>query len=325
MPQAVLDHIDTIDSEELHGVIVSVTRLARVTGLVINPAAPYSALWDALNSSTGAAPMPQYGDTLATGLSPGVQSPYSGLRLARRSVKIVDKDIGTYDVTLKYEHLLDGANQDLQVPKSGILYTKGKCSVREKPTNFYTPYGAAVGAIVNGVPVTKTRLLVANQYPVGTEQAEFSGRYLEQLGEIKVPFPECNAQLQGTCIVVDPVAFAYKFIARINVNTFMGRPPLTWLCSEVSWQVLRPDTGLYQFGFEFQNDPDTWNRDIAFLDPRTNLPPSSVLFANVADQYGIMSLTVNPLPGADVIPAGAWSVPYLARIDFAMEFGAVFK
>lgn len=317
MPQAVIDHVDTLDMEEVNGAITSVTRLARVIGLVNTD---YTILWTALE----AAGVPPYHSTLPEVTVPGV-NPFSGLVLTRRSARLHNDDRGTVDATLKYEHLLAGPNQQLQQPRSGVIYTKGKCSIREKATNFFYPFGVHSG-IVNGTAVEQQRLTVAHQYGNSTsENGELAGLFKEQVGEIKVPFPESNIQFQGVVTILNPVAYAYKFIAAINRFAWQSQPELTWLISEVSWEILRPDTNLYKFGFEMQNNPDGWDPDIVYIDSRTNLPPSDVLRATTPDQYGIVRLVDNPLTLAPNIPAGAWKVPYLRRLNFEVEFGAFFE
>lgn len=328
MGYGVIDHIETVDSEEVNGVVHSLTRLYRVTGLANTD---YTVLWSALSNVNPAPGIPKFGDTLP---AVGATSPFSALVLTRRATKLVDHDKGTVDVTLKYEHILQGPNQNLARPANlaGLIYTKGKCSVREKATNFYHPYGLKDGTIIPNptpdgtvslgtAPSVKTRIVVGHQY---IDDPELGRQYKEQLGEIKVPFPESNAQFEGYLTVINPVAYAQNLIACINSKVFMGQAERTWLCSEISWQVLRPDKNLYRFGFEFQNNPDTWDPDVVFLDSRTNLPPSQVVLAvNTEAATGVLSMQFSPVTGLP-IPAGAWTVPYLRRIDFAAELGGAF-
>lgn len=314
MSQAVIDHWETLDADEVNGAIMSLTRLARVIGLTNTD---YNILWSAL----GDAGIPAAMSTLAG-------SQFSGLVLTRRTPKLHNDDKGTVDVTLKYEHLLAGPNQSLFAPGggSGFIYSKGKCSIREKETNFYYPFGIRTGPLPNGFPTSKVRLVVGHKYPLApAEQSENAGKYLEQLGQVKVPFPESNAQFEGVLAAINPVAYARSLIASTNATQWMGEPALTWLCSEVRWQVLRPDTNLYHFGFEFQNNPDTWDPDITFLDSRTNLPPSTVAIGTIADQYGVKSFAADPTNPGGKLPAGAWTVPYLRRVDFNQAFSAFFE
>jgi len=317
-----------LDCEEDHGVIVSLTRLYRVIGITNTD---YTALWAALANTNPAPGIPQFGDTLPA-IAPGAGGdPWSGLVVTRRSAKNMFDDKGTVDVTIKYEHIMQGPNQELFAPPSGFLFTKGKCSVREKPTNFYYPYGIRSGVIPNPSPdgtptngttaAVRTRIVTSNQY---VNDLELDRQFKEQLGEIKLPFPEGNIQFEGTLLCNDPYAYAMSLIATINQLPFLEQPERTWLCSEVGWQILRPDTGLYKFNFEMQNNPDTWDADVVFIDSRTNLPPSNVQVAVITNPgTGIADTAQNPLTGLP-IPAGAWTVPALRRVDYNTVFAAFF-
>lgn len=322
-----LDHIRTLECEEHLGNIISLTRLVRCFNV---PGTDPSMLLNALNAvglTFGSNP----------GLaSPGSVDPYSSLVLTRRNATITEGDPRIADVTLKYEHLLAGANQALLKPAGGIIYTKGKCSVREKDTNFFYPYGITSGTITvddrgdpigNGKPAVKQFIQVAYRYPLTPIENERPGELFYQVGQIKLPFPEKNVQFEGviTLGLFIPDQYADRFIAHINSKPWKGKPAFTWLCTEVSWQLLRADTGTYKFGFEFQYNSDTWNPDIAFKDNRTNLPPSGAHQAGLADpNTGVINQDQDPLTGLPI--AGiAWSVPALPAIDFNAAFAAVFE
>jgi hypothetical protein len=330
MPAAYIDRLDLLSLEERNGAIRSLTRKARV---IFNPGEPiptdYTVLMTVLE--TAGIPLPF---TVPAG------DGFSSLVLVNRSVQLVENDKSIFDVTLKYDHILDGPNQVLQedteqggigpvLPNpNDILYGKGRCSIAEKTTNFYIPNGV-------GDPVAdRVLILVAHSFPksdqgIPTQSVVPGYPYtVFQGGEITLPFPQENFQMQGVIRTSNPRIIAQAFIAKINGVAWCSRPPFTWICSEVQWECLDISTLVYKFVFEFQYNFDTWNPRVVFIDQRTGRPPANLETANQPNpdpttpdgKAGVLSYTTNPY--IDVVqPAGQWNVPALQPVDFNALFG----
>ena len=257
---------------------------------------------------------------------------YGSLVLIERSTQMGERDKSCVDVTLKYEHILDGPNQELNRPASGLLFGKGRASITQKTTNFYYPYGQ--------VNLGRVQILVAHTFP-----ADYQGvaaltldptlpRTVIQGGEISIPFPQSNFQMQGVITTDNPVAVADQFIAKINSLTWMGKPPLTWICSEVQYDIIDIEGFVYRFAFEFQYNQDTWDATVIFNDQFLGRPPANVLPGTVVNPDSdspetkatppIRSYTENPI-SFNFQPAGYWNVPALGRQDFASLFAALFE
>jgi hypothetical protein len=341
MPVVLQDRIDTLELEERNGVIRSMTRVCRVMFKPEEVKGNYQILSQSLLA------LDAVGLTYLSDLS-GVDR-YDALVLVGRSPKLVG-DPGCVDVTLKYEHVLDGPNQNLHRPKSGVIFGKGRTSIAEKSTNFYYPYGDPK----NG----KVQILTSHAFK--SSDVEVAAMNLTpnfpmtvfQGGEVNIPFPQANFKLQGVILgISDPWKVASAFIACINVKEWLTRPALTWICSEVEWDVLdvgfqNPARQGYKFGFEFQYNLDGWWPTVVFNDQRTGRPPANVRPATtinpedkpdakavnpVDGSIGVKSYMVNPytegLPSyATVIqPAGYWDVPCLKPVNFDQLFGAYFE
>lgn len=310
MTVAFLDRIDQLSLVEKHGVIRSLTRKARV----LFDVRPNN--FTILSEALAFVPAP---------FSTLTEEGYSSLVLIGREPSL-GPDPQVVDVILKYEHILDGPNQELFTNnRRGILFSKGRCSITEKPTNFYWPLGA-VRNFEN-----RTQIQVAHYFPdtvtsvIGDfVQPILFPRTIFQGGEINVPFPQGNIQLQGISDpATNPWDVANQFIAAINDNTWLTKPARTWICSEVQWDILDVRDQVYRFGFEFQNNPDEWDPTAVFLDQRTGRPPANVARGDQIDDNGTLSLVRHPTT-LGLMPAGMWQVPYLRRVNFDELFNAFF-
>lgn len=286
---AYIDRVTTLEAVERHGVIRSMTREARVIFPKADiPNQPNKQPYTILDLAMNVTGMPQpFSTPLDANGKPSLG--YEALVLVERSAKLLPGDINTVDVTLKYEHLLDGPNQPMTPSDPGLaswfpapaklIYGKGRCSITEKTTNFYYPQGDP----------TKGRILIltAHTFPqwevgiVGMPLNPALPRTVIQGGEVSIPYPQENFQLQGVLTTKDPRGRASQFIARINDGFWMGQAACTWICSEVQWEVLNPQNSTYKFSWEFQYNIDTWNPTVAFNDTRTSRPPAGVVLANV--------------------------------------------
>jgi hypothetical protein len=292
MPSVAPDQVSILDLQEDRGVIKSMTRKMRV-------------YFDLTVES-----IPNDPTVLVTALNAaGVPLPFSllsisgceSLVLVKRDVGLVDQDIGTVDVLCKYEHILDGANQVLDAePNSGVagstgtIYGKGKCSITQKPTNFYYPNGISSNTIPNPaydpsteigalqpetitVSLPQTRILVAHTYSNPLLSGSKIGTTEIRGGEVQLPFPQANYQMEGIFNnIVDPWEMAGDLIGTINEETWASKPPTQWLCSEVSFELLSIAQHTYRYKFEWQHNPDGWNPTVIFIDDRTQRPPADV-------------------------------------------------
>jgi len=292
---------------------------------------------------------------------------YANLVLVGRDPRLVEQD-KTIDVTLHYEHILDGPNQLLvggnpnNPDLSGVIFGKLRTNIVEKNTNFYYPYGDPTnprtlivvghsfinpmtgGIIDTGIPP------IVGTFPNTYPNTVFQG------GEVQVPFPQANYKVSGIVFIDDPWFYVITLLAKINSQPFLGYPIGTWLCSEVTFELLNytPGNGsgfnpelfpMYRLDLEWQYNQDTWNPIVAFHDQRTGQPPSQLegdtLYPNpiargpeslqpdpdLLANFGIIVLSfVDSIvtPGF-VQEAGVWQVPSLASVDFAAVFGAAFE
>lgn len=296
---AYIDSVTNLSSSEKGGVLRSLTRKV-IVRWTSTPPSDYQVLLQALATA---------GVPAAFSSLPGTM-----LVVADRSVDLIEEDPGTVSVVLKYEHILDGAYQMLQNPTNGVIYGKGKCSINQKPTNFYRPFGDP--------SQDASQILVAHTFP--RDDPDVPGRTMVQGGEINVPYPQGNFQFEGIMVVNNPWNVVRDLIRTVNITTWLNQPELTWLCSDIDFSVLDASKGWYRFSFEFQNDPDTWNPTVVFNDQRTGRPPADILPPTSYDRSGVRNLAQNPITG-DLQPAGVWYIPYLRPVNYNEYFGAYFE
>ncbi len=361
MPTAYIDRIDNLTFTERNGVIRSLTRKARVLFSRTETIPPD---FSVLSAATAVCPIPYSQPMDMTGTA---IAGYKHLALVERTPSVVENDTSVVDVILKYDHILDGPNQGLIKPFRGKIFGKGRSSIADKTTNFFVPNGG--DSFVDGDD-KRIQLLAAHCFipkdPGAASQCQDPTLLQTALqgGEISVPFPQANFGFQGYIYTSAPWNTVWKYIARINLLLWCGKPPFTWICSEVQFEVLDPspvtvpagitaNTPLYKFSFEFQYNVDTRNPTVVFHDQRTGRPPAYVaatpttltdLLTGITTTYttpiglirdpatGVKNLQLNPFadtvtipPQATTMPAGMWTVPFLKPIDFNAEFGAIFE
>lgn len=207
-----IDRVDDLSLVERHGVIQSLMRKARV---IFRGTPPPSYL--ALSQALTVCPNP---------FSILTDAGYSALILIGREPRIAELEPSCVDVTLKYEHMLDGPNQLLNnnpyvvgqtQPIPGVLFGKGKCSITEKTTNFYYYQGDPA----NGqTPILVGHTLQPQEAgPVGMTSYPGLPNLIIQGGEITIPFPQSNFQLEGIYALLaggDPHNVARQFVGKIN-------------------------------------------------------------------------------------------------------------
>lgn len=273
--------------------------------------------------------------------------PYNYLVLIRRSPKIMD-DPRWVEVLLNYEHVIDGPNQLLNPVPLQNIYARGRCSIVEKPTNFYYPGG--------DTQMEREQIVTAHTFPKNTtSKAALASdptkpRTVIAGGEISIPYPQANIRFEGVYTTNNtdrtPYDIAKQIIRHVNLLPWNGDKEFTWLCTEVSWELsgympateiapallkpladvlpnVNPSFPLYKMSFEFQFNHDTWDPFVVFIDPDTGNPPADIKEGDVVEIFpnGVQVKNSTRHPDTNnIIPAGAFSVPALPRLDFKQFF-----
>lgn len=253
-----IDRLDLLTCEEHLGAIRKLTRKARIVGFIT---APTSYL--ALNAVLAKAGIPAPGSFLDGDAN-------SQLVLVSRIPTLLD-DRSAYDVVLNYEHILDGSNQNFSGGGNpfGSIFGKTKCSVQQKKTNFYREKGVG----------NKKQITVAHRWPSSgpNRDQDNPGVLHVQGGEVDVFIPQRTYHCEGYYDTIVPWVIADFLIATVNNTTWNNKPAREWMCTEVSWEMLRLKPRRYRFGFEFQHNPDGWDPQVVFIDPRTQRPPQELV------------------------------------------------
>lgn len=298
MPSVSVDTLNTLNAVENRGVIRSMTRMATV---IFQP----SELVGVVNQSILQLALAACDATNLTSFSTLVDEGFASLVLIERNPKLIEKD-KTVEVELKYEHVLDGPNQQLFAPTSGILYGKGRSSIVEKSTAFYYPFGKQNPDDPTGMN-GRVAILVAHTFPpadmstMGVASAPGLPFTVIQSGEVQLPFPQENFQMMGILTTDNPRGVAEQFVAKVNQNIWLSKPARSWICSDCQWDINKlPEslshTPTYKFTLEFQYNVDTWNPTVVFKDQKTGRPPFNIEFAdpNFPDKNGVVCLVKNP-------------------------------
>jgi hypothetical protein len=337
MPDCFLDRVDNLSCDEDRGVVRTLTRKARVLwkpASVPNESRSHELLGDTLKYLEGQGIIPMQ----PLGFVRNREERFAPLVLVKRSPSVAMDDPCCIDVMLRYDHLVDGANQVLQRPTTGLLFGKGRTSIVEKSTNFFYPNGIRDP---KDPDKNKTLIVTAHTYPdyeTGIAAMPYDKRYprtIFQGGEINIPYPQSNYHVEGIISTSKPAKLANFIVATINNKTWQWLPRLTWICSECQWEVNDPsdrEGGLpksptYKMSFEFQHNIDGWDPHVAFTDQRTGRPPADVRIAQFEAEggpAGVIRMVKHPNNDLE-IPAGLWRVPALRRIDFDEFFSALFE
>jgi hypothetical protein len=155
-----LDRVTTLNLREKNGVVMSLTRVARIIGLPKD--IDYTVLLDAYAQ----AGLPTPGSFLTTLLpflnpptilSPGAYGSTAMLVLAEREFDLVDGEPTAVDCKMHYQHFMEGNLQNLSpsnsrspggwiVPSSVAVYGRSRASVTQTKSNFYNgPTRTSVG------------------------------------------------------------------------------------------------------------------------------------------------------------------------------------
>jgi hypothetical protein len=348
-PTPYIDRLDTLSYVERHGAIRSLTRKVRVKFQDFDQPRDFSVLSVAM-TTIEADPHGMKPFSIPLDINGNPLLGYNDLRLVERSPSLAENDPSTVDIILKYEHVLDGPNQDFSsdigiIDEDGtpltdkVLYAKGKASIVEKTTNFFIS-----PELDPTDPNNREQISVSYTFPIsdmgiaGMPLMPGIPRTVEQGGEVNIPFPQENFTLVGFLRTATPRRTANLFIAKVNADTWLEKPPFTWICSEVQWEMMLTDTKigypwlgtpLYKFQFEFQYNIDTWKPTVVFLDQRTGRPPAGVVdqVATSTDEFNVLRLRdALTIGGATVlVPAAMWQVPCLQTVNFPALFASEFE
>lgn len=339
---AIIDRTDTLSLVERLGVIRRMQRRCRIIGIEDSDYA-------ALNSTLNTLGVPEFGDPLIDDptLSPDQilanQIAFQMLILCDREVNIVDDDPSTFDVTLTYEHLMDGPYQNLLNPTSGVIWGKTACSVTQKTTNFFRFFGG-INVFPDGNPVSDMndqqvstlpqRILTGHTYRVEDKTDNPPGYVGPQGGEVNVFVPQRSFKVEGYINTGNPSQIARLCIGAVNYDVWLGDGKYEWMCTEVQYEVLTSQglelPGRYKFFFEWQHNSDTWNPTSVFT---YNGKPPPHLEMNQDPLFqppaGLTMDTTNPnsfnagpiKPGQEY---GYSYIPYHRVVSFDAIFGATF-
>lgn len=238
-----LDEIKTIEASEVRGRLVSVKRLAIVSGLADTD---YKVLFSALDEVG----VPQDRATLD-----GAPDLY----LVERNPKLVGENI--VHVELLYQAFFVSDDILLSDPPYNVLEGGQRTSIQQLETNKDE----------NG-----DKIELSHTYPA--DDPNYPGETETQGGSIAVFLPQKTFNLKFRRSTSTPWVMSDQLIGRINRNVWRGEPKWTWMCTAVDWKLHRVDGGVqYEFELEFQHNGDTWNPTAVFIDPRTDAPPPDLV------------------------------------------------
>ena len=105
---------------------------------------------------------------------------------------------------------------------------------------------------------------------------------------------------------VSPVTLSRGYRGRINVNTFQGGAPKTWMCRGIDGTNVPQPWGftMWKTVYEFAYDPNTWASSSAFTDTRTGKPPPDVYFNPANPLQGNGLFLIDDGPTMDFSPLG---------------------
>lgn len=246
MPTVHVDKAATL--EETDGVITSLTRTFRVTGVTSNT--DFERLVDALAES----------GVPAANSSP---SGRANLKVVSRSVVQVGNDNTVFDVTVQYAVFGD-AETDIWFSGSSTLQQIST----ENDNN-----GSQI-LLSHTFPDDDTDFGLNTDFnPSGTPKEVLQG------GEINVFSP--TATIQSTQLIRTnvPTNVALDWVGTVNSQSWGGSGERQWMCTDVTYTSLDIDTSpeKWKMTFEFQYKQEGWTPTAIFIDPRTGKPPQNLL------------------------------------------------
>jgi hypothetical protein len=95
--------------------------------------------------------------------------------------------------------------------------------------------------------------------------------------EFLVAFDGTTAKL-SRFLQCDPDEIRRKYLGLVNEKPWFDEGAEKWLCTLVAANTDIPSSPTkWQVNFAFQRNPDGWNREIVFVDPRTGQPPPDLV------------------------------------------------
>ena len=105
-----------------------------------------------------------------------------------------------------------------------------------------------------------------------------------QGGEISVQVPRTQLSFTREEQSSTPGLRGLNNVGRVNLETFQGLPPGTWLCMDISFELLVPGSTVapivpstWRFTYRFKFDPEGHDPAVVFIDPETGQPPPGLI------------------------------------------------
>jgi hypothetical protein len=302
---AKIDRVSNLYAREVHGVVVELGRLAVVTGIRYRD---YSVLMKALDNIG----IPVYGSRVSIGVPLADGDPdktLDHLILVQRNPKIINDDYGTVEIELIYKTPMEGDHQDLDLgDQKGVVYGRMTAAIHQTKTNFFYP---------NGDHTKPKETIYVGHIFAKNDPYGRAGKFAIQGGEVTVAQPQKNFKFSGIKDTKTPWFVANRLIACVNEKKFLGDNPKEWMITSIEWEPIGimglTQRTRYQFRYELQHNPDTWDPTAVFSDHQTHRPPPGLSKVDI------------PLPGGLIIPAGVKEIPYHKPLDFEKEFGVKFE
>jgi hypothetical protein len=241
---AKIDHISMLSCEEEFGVVMSMTRIARVSGIDVSAVTQeaqngYRALNEALNDVG----IPQYGEPLD-------DEENINLILTKRSAKVIDRD--RVEIELVYSHFLGEGQYLISSDQTSMAQVYGETSANLNQTES-----------AYETPENEDRISV-----------EYNG--VTQYGTINVLIPQETYTVRG--IIDESISrLREKMLGIVNSQPWRGRDERTWLCTAINGNVISTDPLRSKVTIEFQYNSETWDPLVTYIDENTGRSPSDLV------------------------------------------------
>lgn len=281
---AKLDKVYDLSAQEVDGVLISLRRVARVSGLTKTD---FTVLFQALDN---------------VGLSVGSQPDdnnypnANNLILAERNPRLVNDDKTKVDVELIYKHFNDAPfTGDLNGdPSKREISFKTKTTLKQVTVNKYP--NDMQDEKGNASALAGQLIQLSHTFPDGTDtytyqkwnaatnaydtvtldkDEKYGGETKTQTGEVTYLRPEDTIFGEGYINTDTPWEIKTAFKGRVNREAWQGYAARTLLCTVCDYEAyaLYGSTLRFKFTFEFQENPDGWDETAVFIDHRTGKPP----------------------------------------------------
>ncbi len=279
-----LDRIDLVSAVERHGVVISLTRKALITGLVRRTSDALFEALDRLGIQEGSTYIAEGRATIAgpAGL---------GLVLVERRPTILPEDNTKAEVELLYEQFFHEFQPLNEPPTPGsripiFIEIDVEAGLQQIQTMFDEP-------LVN--PDATNQITVEHTFPDGSVPGEdpdpqFPGKTVKQGGLITVFVPQKTIRLRGLFTTAKTESISIledALLGKVNSKPWIdlgdsGRDSDEgkWLCTTANHRVYdisnHPKIRV-KYDLAFQFNEATWNPEIIFIDERTGKPPPDLV------------------------------------------------